>query len=72
MEDTGCPERGCTMPAEILDRAVLASTDGPIEHVRVLCLAGHGFFMPMEMLEPERADLRGADQSVRHARLGKR
>ena len=30
----------------MLDRCVLASTDGPVELVRILCGAGHYFFMP--------------------------
>lgn len=67
MDDTGCPDPGCTMPAEIIDRTVLASTDGPIEHARVLCVAGHGFFMPTEMLLPACADPRGT-RPLRHAR----
>lgn len=60
MDDTGCPEPGCTMPAEIFDRTFLASTDGPIEHARVRCLGGHGFFMPTEMLRPGAAEPRDA------------
>jgi hypothetical protein len=38
-----CPERGCDVPAGVVDRFVLASTDGPVEHVRTWCLEGHGF-----------------------------
>jgi hypothetical protein len=44
----GCPE--CGQPAEIWDRRVLGSTDGPIEHVRVRCVAKHVMFMPAEYL----------------------
>ena len=33
MDTTTCPE--CGAPAEVTDRSVLESTDGPIEHVRV-------------------------------------
>jgi len=33
MDMTSCPE--CGEPAEIVDRHVLESTDGPIEHARV-------------------------------------
>jgi hypothetical protein len=50
MEETACPQPGCTMPAEIVDRRLLESTDDPIEHVRLVCLAGHRFLMPAEML----------------------
>jgi hypothetical protein len=44
----GCPE--CNQPAEVLERFALESTDGPIEHVRLSCLARHHFLMPAEML----------------------
>jgi hypothetical protein len=63
MDVTGCPEPGCNLPAEILDRAILESTDGPIEHARIACLGGHRFLMPIEML-PERAVLCGARRSL--------
>lgn len=43
-ELTSCPE--CENVAEIIDRFVLESTDGPIEHVRVRCLSDHHFLMP--------------------------
>jgi hypothetical protein len=36
-----CPEPGCAAPAEVMDRFVLASTHGPVEHVQTLCLRGH-------------------------------
>ncbi len=47
---TRCPELGCSMPAEMVDRFMLASTDGPIEHVRTYCLAGHMITIPTERL----------------------
>ncbi len=50
MDYTTCPEEGCQVPAEVVDRLVLESTDGPVEHICVLCLLGHRFFMPTEML----------------------
>ena len=43
MDATTCPE--CGAPAEVTDRDVLESTDGPIEHVRVLCVRRHWFLM---------------------------
>ena len=55
MDLTACPQPGCELPAEMLDRAVLDSTDGPVEHARVMCLAGHRFFLPTAML-PDGAD----------------
>lgn len=45
---TSCPE--CGGPAEVLWRDVCASTDGPVEHARVRCLAGHLFLGPVEYL----------------------
>ncbi len=48
IEITGCPV--CEHPAEILRRFVLESTDGPLEHVKIRCLIGHGFLMPVELL----------------------
>lgn len=44
MELTVCPE--CTEPAEIEWRAVMESTDGPVEHARVLCVRRHWFLLP--------------------------
>ena len=38
-------------PGEALDHFVLESTDGPVEHVRVRCVARHLFLMPAERLE---------------------
>jgi hypothetical protein len=48
MNLTRCPE--CSAAAEIVDRHVLESTDGPIEHVRVRCVQQHCFFLPAEQL----------------------
>jgi hypothetical protein len=38
-----CPDPVCSAPAWVVDRFVLESTDGPIEHVRTHCRNGHGF-----------------------------
>ena len=35
MELTQCPEPSCDAPAEVLDRMVMSSTDGGIEHIKV-------------------------------------
>jgi hypothetical protein len=45
---THCPD--CGLPAAILDRPVLASTGGPVEHARVCCVDRHRFLMPTEAL----------------------
>jgi hypothetical protein len=41
VEFVGCPEPTCQAPAEIVDRFVLASTHGPVEHAQTMCLNGH-------------------------------
>ncbi len=45
-----CPEPGCDVPAGVVDRFVLASTAGPVEHVRTWCLEGHGFTQRIDAL----------------------
>lgn len=45
---TRCPQ--CGAPAEIERRAVLESTDGPVEHAAVRCVARHWFLLPTEEL----------------------
>ena len=39
-----CPD--CELPAEILERFALGSTDGMVDHVAVACVSGHYFRMP--------------------------
>jgi hypothetical protein len=48
MDLTVCPDWGEV--AEIQWRAVLGSTDGPIEHVKILCLLRHRFLLPVASL----------------------
>lgn len=50
---TVCPE--CGLPAEITDRFLLSSTDGPVVHVALVCVGGHYFRMPAERLPAEAA-----------------
>ena len=52
----GCPQ--CLAPAEIIDRFVLDSTSGPIEHVTVSCLDRHRFTTTADHLPavPRRED----------------
>ena len=62
---TSCPQ--CHDPAEVTDRFWLSSTDGPVEHVAVSCIASHHFRMPAEMLpvpldEPLTSAERAAEQ----------
>jgi hypothetical protein len=50
---TECPE--CGLPAEIVDRFMLTGAPGPVEHVKLVCLAGHWFTPPVDYLPSERA-----------------
>jgi hypothetical protein len=45
VELTDCPE--CGLPAEIVDRMVLRSTDGPVEHIKTRCVTGPWFLTPV-------------------------
>lgn len=54
----GCPS--CAAPAEVVDRYVLESTDGPIEHATVRCSERHRFTVLVERLVTPRAPERGA------------
>ncbi len=60
IEWTRCPQ--CGQIAEVVDRDVLPSTDGPVEHVHVRCVAKHRFVMPVVALarDHERRDARRA------------
>jgi hypothetical protein len=49
METTTCPE--CRAPAEVRSRSVWESTAGPIEHIRIECVARHWFLMSVASLE---------------------
>ncbi len=48
IDTTTCPE--CGEPAEVQDRAAMASTDGPVEHVKILCVNRHWFLLPTDRL----------------------
>jgi len=41
---TACPE--CSATAEVTDRVMLDSTDGPVEHARIRCVRRHWCYMP--------------------------
>jgi len=51
MQLVRCPAPGCGLQAEVLGRACLESTDGPIEHLETCCPQGHQFFFPVFMLD---------------------
>ena len=48
----GCP--ACAAPAEVVERYVLESTDGPIEHATVLCSERHRYTVLVERLQTPR------------------
>jgi hypothetical protein len=48
MDTTHCPD--CGAPAEVEWRAVLESTDGPVEHARIRCAQQHWFMLPVSAL----------------------
>lgn len=49
MDTTCCPV--CGSLAEIVRRDVLESTDGPVEHAQVRCVARHFFYLPVSSLD---------------------
>jgi hypothetical protein len=36
-----CPEPGCTLPAEVVERFAVDSTCGPVSCLATRCLSGH-------------------------------
>jgi hypothetical protein len=52
LDMVGCPT--CAAPAEVVDRFVLESTDGPIEHTTVLCAERHRFTVLVERMRTPR------------------
>ena len=48
MDLTVCPE--CDELAEVQWRAVMESTDGPVEHAKVMCVRRHWFLLPVSHL----------------------
>jgi len=45
-----CPQEGCGLPSLIEEFYSLWATDGPFEHAKIRCIAGHWFNCPTEML----------------------
>ena len=58
MEWTQCPQ--CGLLAEVVDRDVWPSTDGPVEHVHVRCVARHRFVLPVASLALQHHEARAA------------
>jgi hypothetical protein len=69
MDTTLCPE--CGALAEVQWRDVLESTDGPVEHAKVVCAQRHWFLLPVAALEraaPAPAEPRRASSGGRRDR----
>jgi hypothetical protein len=64
--DRRMPE--CAAPAEVVDRFVLESTDGPIEHAIVLCVLRHRFTVLVERLVSPRPPSPDRSAAVRRER----
>lgn len=56
LDVVGCPE--CAAPAEVVDRFVLESTAGPLEHAVVACARRHRFTVLVERLQSGRLPAR--------------
>jgi len=54
MDMTLCPE--CGALAEVQWRDVADSTDGPVEHAKVVCVRRHWFLLPVASLERARLE----------------
>jgi hypothetical protein len=65
MDLTTCPE--CGNAAEILWRDVLESSDGPVEHAKVVCVDRHWFLMPVASLASPRLPAERSTRVARHA-----
>ncbi len=48
MDTTRCPQ--CGQIAEVQWRTALESTEGPVEHAKVLCVRRHWFLLPVSAL----------------------
>ncbi len=62
-----CPS--CGLPAAITDRFTLGGAPSPVEHVRLVCVAGHWCTPPVDQLlgtEPERHAGKRARGSAAH------
>ena len=62
MDVVACPDPTCQAPAWVHDRWTWPSTDGPVEHVKTGCEAGH-WFTPLAAslvpyLDPDPAGVR--------------
>lgn len=61
MDTTTCPQ--CGALAEVEWRAVVESTDGPVEHAKVVCVQRHWFLLPVASLAVRRQRYSGFSKS---------
>jgi hypothetical protein len=61
-----CPD--CGVPAEVTDQFALASTEGPVEHVALLCAGGHRYVMAADLLPLSARSLLSAEAIEQAAR----
>jgi len=55
----------CGLPAEVEDRYLMRSTDGPLESARIRCPRGHWFNGPVESLTlEERPDASAESEAI--------
>ena len=54
MEIVACPDPSCPAPALVYQRWTWPSTDGPVEHAKTGCEAGHWFTPLADSLVPYR------------------
>ena len=52
----------CGLPAEIVARFTLDGSPGPVEHVKIACVGGHWFMLPIDSLR--RAASTSASRSI--------
>ena len=64
-----CPQPGCGVPAEIVDRWTWTSTDGPVEHVKTWCASGHWFTRLWTHHRPADTELAAGAGGGRNRRL---
>jgi hypothetical protein len=62
-DTTTCPE--CGALAEVQWRDVLESTDGPVEHAKVMCVRRHWFLLPVASLAHPPAPVEAARSVAR-------
>ena len=62
MDATLCPE--CGALAEVQWRAVMESTDGPVEHAKISCVRRHWFLLPVAHLAAEGCGVTGTPRSA--------